>query len=347
VLSSSEGNILEDESAITIISDAKIVSNDIAKAQEEADATEKEIDLARMGYKPSGEYTAVLFFTISDLAEIEPMYQYSLTWFVNLFVASIAAAEASENVSTRLEHIKDHFTYSLYCNICRSLFEKDKLLFAFLLCSRIMGAQGRIDATEWLFLLTGGLGSGVDVAKPDREWVTSKCWNELTRLSKLDAFKGIAEHVASKHQMWKVVYDHDSPHTQTFPDPWTSLDEFQKLLVMRCIRPDKVVPAVYEFVSCNMDVRYVTPPPFNLSACYDDSAATIPLIFVLSAGSDPMAGLLQFAEEKDMSMRINYISLGQGQGPKAAAMIKEGLSAGNWVVLQNCHLAPSWMQALP
>ena len=30
-----------------------------------------------------------------------------------------------------------------------------------------------------------------------------------------------------------------------------------------------------------------------------------------------------YEEEKDMSMRINYISLGQGQGPKAAAMIKE------------------------
>ena len=83
----------------------------------------------------------------------------------------------------------------------------------------------------------------------------------------------------------------------------------------------------------------MTPPAFNLGKCYDDSAAVVPLIFVLSAGSDPMAGLLQFAEEKDMSMRINYISLGQGQGPKAAAMIKEGISAGNWVVLQNCHLA--------
>ena len=42
---------------------------------------------------------AVLFFNISELANIEPMYQYSLVWFVNLFedaikkVTSLLAAE--------------------------------------------------------------------------------------------------------------------------------------------------------------------------------------------------------------------------------------------------------------
>ena len=44
--------------------------------------------------------------------------------------------------------------------------------------------------------------------------------------------------------------------------------------------------------------------------------------------------------------KLSAISLGQGQGPRAEAMMRQGMDRGRWVFFQNCHLSPSWMPAL-
>ena len=40
---------------------------------------------------------------------------------------------------------------------------------------------------------------------------------------------------------WQSFYDEKEPHNATLPMPWhDKLTEFQKMIVLRCLRPDKV-----------------------------------------------------------------------------------------------------------
>jgi dynein heavy chain len=356
VLSNSQGNILEDETGIQILSSSKILARTIAEKQAVAEKTEKEIDIIRIGYKPIAAHASVLFFCIAELANIDPMYQYSLSWFINLFISSIANSERPNDLEARLKSLRDHFTSSLYRNVCRSLFEKDKLVFSFLLIIAIARAEGKVDALEWRFILTGGVGLGGDgVANPDPSWITEKVWGEISRLSTLPAFKGFIESFTLSIPEWRAYFDSSDPHYQTLPgillidkDEWeNSLNVFQKLLLIRCLRPDKLTVAISNYIVSQAGKAFVEPPPFDLASSYADSNCCSPLVFVLSPGADPMTELLRFAESKRMTgNKVMSISLGQGQGPIASKMIQQGLQNGSWVVLQNCHLAISWMTSL-
>jgi len=101
-----------------------------------------------------------------------------------------------------------------------------------------------------------------------------------------------------------------------------------------------------DFVAHHLGQRFIEPQTADLGQVFKDSSPTTPLIFVLSPGTDPASALYKFAEEMRFTKKLNSISLGQGQGPRAEAMMYSAMERGKWVFFQNCHLAPSWMPTL-
>jgi len=354
LLSASSGDILEDEVLINTLSKSKVTSNEITSKVAEAEKTEKEIDTTRELYRPVALRASLLFFAIADMGTIDPMYQYSLTWFIALFLNSIAAAEKSDNVELRVSNLNSGFTYATYVAVCRSLFERHKTTYSFMSLARIMAAQkdaegrSRIDEAEWRLFLAGPSVTATDVPKPaEAGWLTDQAWVELWNLDQLPSFSGLLADVASHLDHYRELFDAAESHRHPMTEPWqTKLSSVQKLLFLRAVRPDKVVPAIRDLISEELGARFVEPPPFDLAASYAESTPASPLVFVLSPGADPMSDLWKLAEELKMSKRFEQVSLGKGQGPKAAALVKDAMESGKWVCLQNCHLASSWMGEL-
>lgn len=110
---------MDDEDAVSILQSSKVLSDEISEKQKIADETEVKIDAARAGYKPVAHHSSILYFCVTDMANIDPMYQYSLAWFVELFIGAIQDSQQSEDLEIRLQLLNDYFTFMLYQNICR------------------------------------------------------------------------------------------------------------------------------------------------------------------------------------------------------------------------------------
>lgn len=340
-LSESTGDILEDESAIKMLDDSKSLAVGIKLKQEESVTTEQQLETFRESYKQVATHSATIYYSITDLPNVDPMYQFSLSWYISLFIFSIENANRSKHIVKRLKFLIDAVTVNLFNNVCRSLFEKDKLLFAFILTTKIMLMNEQMTVGDLNFLLKED--SSMDsesIKNPDEtSWLTDKVWASIARLGKLRGFSGFVEEFGQHLSAFKAIYDDFKPEEIKMPGIWDDkLTTFEKLLFLRAIRSDKLTAGISIFIERQMGVKFVSPPPFDISKSFEDSNCLTPLIFILSPGVDPMQAISTFAEKLKFDETFKSVSLGQGQGAIAAAMIEHAKSEGGWVCLQVCSL---------
>ncbi|XP_064233933.1 dynein axonemal heavy chain 6 isoform X10 [Aotus nancymaae] len=370
MLFTSEGNILDNEELIDTLQDSKITSGAIKTRLEEAESTEQMINVAREKYRPVATRGSLMYFVIASLSEIDPMYQYSLKYFKQLFNTTIETSVKTENLRQRLDILLEQTLLTAYVNVSRGLFEQHKLIYSFMLCVEIMRQQGTLTDAEWNFFLRGSAGLEKErPPKPEAPWLLTATWFACCDLEEsFPVFHGLTQNILShpicirlgsfetyiNPQEWEgyCKMKHKEKHMRqekeaTHQDPWSAgLSSFHKLILIKCCKEEKVVFALTDFVIENLGKQFVETPPVDLATLYQDMSFNTPLVFILSTGSDPMGAFQRFARESGYSERVQSVSLGQGQGPIAEKMIKDAMKSGNWVFLQNCHLAVSWMLAM-
>ena len=92
------------------------------------------------------------------------------------------------------------------------------------------------------------------------------------------------------------------------------LTDFQRLMLLRCFRIDRIYRAVTEYVAKIMGEKYVMPPIISFESIFEQSTPLSPIVFILSPGSDPATDLMKLAERSGFgSNKLKYLSLGQGQ----------------------------------
>ena len=97
----------------------QVTSGQISKRLAEAEQTELQISTAREKYRPVATRGSVMYFVVATLSEIDPMYQFSLKYFSQLFNTCIENSEACADLERRLELLLKNTTKTVYTNVAR------------------------------------------------------------------------------------------------------------------------------------------------------------------------------------------------------------------------------------
>lgn len=244
------------------------------------------------------------------------MYQFSLDAYSSLFHLSLGDSPKPEALADRIKALNDYHTYAVYKYAARGLFEQHKLLLSLQICARILQASGQVNAEEWLFFLQGGrvLDRSQQPPNPCPAWISEEAWDNLSALEHLQAFKGLTSSLESAAADWELWFRQAEPEAAELPRDWEAkCNELQRLLLVRSLRPDRVIFSATTYVANAIGRQYVEPPVLDLGQALADSSPLTPLIFVLSPGVDPTEQLRKLAAGKGMSDKLHAVALGQGQ----------------------------------
>ncbi|XP_069879248.1 LOW QUALITY PROTEIN: dynein axonemal heavy chain 14 [Dipodomys merriami] len=428
LLREAQGCILDNEEIVDTLKKCKMTSNEISKRIKATEKAESELQAAREQYLPIATRGTLLYFLVADLARLNYMYQFSLSWFREVFVSSVTSKSEEQEIDVKQEtvppdqvhgitslttlpdlehrnsniytHIKntmDVLTRNVFKVVSSTLFNQHKLCFSFSLCTTIMKNNadgnwmsdlGSLPEEEWnIFLYSGilidiksilptpGTDNVFETCKTQHlQWLTPSRWKQCQYVSHhLGAFAPLCRSLLSDAPQWeafrksRTVYsllsmpfsskdgssqekplgDHEQPREPS-RFPWEELTPFQRLILIKILRPEHLKNSVRSFISDHMGHEYIPRTTVSLKESYDDSTSRSPLLLIHPSGTDPAGMLLRFALElKGTTSHVTMISLGRGQAAKAEDLISKALGKKQqWVFLQNCHLAASFMPRL-
>jgi len=363
LISGTKGNLLDNHP--NVVNEIEDTKNKISGLQEQlqftnADKVEEEINQ----YYSFAERCSLLHSLLRSLSCLDPWYQFSLEVFIRLTerIAKVGKVGGGDpvNVQQRVKELTEAVTWNTFEFASRGMQDKHRLTLLTKLCFTFYCNKKKVKRNHLNFFMTG-----IDLENKKKTienpflWLPGTVWERVAVLSGLDSFETLASDVEAAGNRWRSWYEETDPETVELPGKWERASPAQKLLVLRALRPDRLVVACKRFIGNTKELgpRYLTPFFLRLDKIITNEMTAIsPVLFILTkehTGSDPGEWLgktlrtLGHSEENGdvvlMTMGPNRESTAQAAIDNAADPSKKG----GFVYIGNVHHAKKdWIRAL-
>jgi dynein heavy chain len=241
-------------------------------------------------------------------------------------------------------------TMQVFNYMRRGLFESDKLVIALLLTLKILVADNVLPVRQAAALVRQVKETEVDIPEVLLEFIDEKMWFKVAGLESNfpGLFGGFGEIFTDMSDEYMKWLDLEQPEKNAIPG-YKDIDEFARLLIVKALRPDRLVTLLRDFVGNQLGEDYVYQKPFDMMQAFKESDNRSPIFFALFPGVDPTNWVEDIGTELEYTLANNRfvnISMGEGQEPIAKAALERLTRDGGWIFLQNLHLMEHWTPTL-
>jgi dynein heavy chain, axonemal len=267
----------------------------------------------------------------------------------------VDADEDEENINEltprslkqRVEALSESICFQGFNYTRRGLLDKHRLLVATMLCLRILERKGDIAQDEVNALIKREVPLEPRAQIESLKFMPESAWAAVIGLESVKVFSSLSSQMESEALQWRKWYQDEKAEELDLPKSCKDVSMFQRLLLLRAMRPDRLTGALTKFIEEQLGAKYVNTPPFEIFKSYQEMTPKIPMFFVLFPGVDPTPEVERVGASFDITGnngKFINISMGQGQEEIAAnALIRAG-KEGGWIMLQNLHLMRSWVK---
>jgi len=359
-------SILDDDEALKELQKVKSSAEDTKQRSAETVLARARVATATHEYLPCAKSVGTLFALLEATKRLCMMSDFSLQWFESQFQRSLKLAQTDRRISERCKYVTNHFTESVFRALCAALAPQHHLALRGAL-TIISASRSDIFTQQEVDALVHLGGNDSDSSRTGYEnqdladcpeGLDHRAWCSLKRLSILPKFKGLLLSIREHLPSWLAIMRTPEPERVSLPRPFHEqtgafkVTSMRHAMIIASLRPDIFPRALQGHVSSRLSPKLASPAPFTLREALQKSDAKTPLILVLecvdeAVSMDPIIDITALAEEGGRrGQDIQIISMGQGQGKKATAALRDAASYGGWVVLVNAHLSPEWLPEL-
>ncbi|TIC37063.1 hypothetical protein E3Q09_01001 [Wallemia mellicola] len=353
-LNQSTGNILDDDKVIETLETLKKEAADVTLQVKDTDTTMAEVDQVTSDYQPLASACSSVFFVMDQLNLINHFYQFSLKFFLDIFDYIIRQNPNLNEVmdyKDRLNILTNDLFLVTFQRTSRSLLHVDHVMLAVLLAQvKLRTLAGAYDEDEFDFFIGGG-DSLIGKTKPEndlQELLNDEQASKINLLSvRVPSFSEIKNVIRTDSDKWRSFLLANQPeldvplgHNDGLP---ASIREIRELLIIKCLRPDRLVQATSHFVNAvfNTDLTDLTTYNFQ-NLVQKEVGPQTPVALCSVPGYDASYRVDNLVS--GLGIRCNSVAMGSPEGFRQAEQaITQSARSGQWVLLKNVHLAPGWL----